>query len=112
MAEDDDLYALRVRAVVLKSEVERDLRSRVPGPINFVIARSRRQAVSALGALMTVDPRAEGDIRELQNLIARHSSIMEFLGEIVRAGKEAEDALAQEDLEEIEAILNITESTE
>ena len=109
MSEEDELYKLQVRAVVLKSEVERDLQSRVPGPIAYVISRSRREAANALGELITVDPRAEGDIRELQNLIARHANIIKFLGELVLAGKEAENELSQQDLDEIEATLNLTE---
>ena len=101
-----------VRAVELALEVERDLRPGTPGPVVHIIARSRAEAVLALAALVTVDPRAEAEIRHLQNVIARHRDIMRFLGEAVAEGKDASAKLSDEDLEDIEATLGLSESTE
>jgi hypothetical protein len=101
-----------VRAVELALGIERDLRPGTPGPVAHIIARSREETILALAGLITVDPRAEAEIRDLQNVIARHRDIMRFLGEAVAEGKDASAKLSDEDLEDIEATLGLSESTD
>lgn len=101
-----------VRAVELSLGIEHDLSPTTPGPVAHIISRSRDETVQALAALVTVDPRAETDIRDLQNVIARHRDIMRFLGEAVAEGKDAAAKLSEADLQDIEAALGLTESND
>lgn len=108
-----DLSEMEMRqAIELAVGIERDLRPGTPGPVLHIIVGSRTRAIEALAALVTVDPRDENGIRDLQNVIAQHRNIIRYLSEAVAIGKDAAAKLSEEDLEDIENTLGLSENAE
>lgn len=105
-------YNELVRAAAIGLQIEADFIVRPAGPTAIILARAQRESAEALAQLVTVNPEDAKEILRLQNLVNRYRDILRFVSEALNEGKDAQDRLDTEDVDEISKVLGIIQEEE
>lgn len=78
-------------------------------PVLILLAKARADAVTAINALVGIDPKDADRIRELQNIVCRYESLVHFTQEIIIEGKAADREIVEEERDEIATLMSTPE---
>src|SRR5208282_3128592 len=87
------------RLVRASMEIEIQLRKDVEGsaPVLILLAKGRERAAAAIWDLVHADPSNTELVRGMQNEVRLYQMLVDWVTEIITAGREAEQELSEED---------------
>lgn len=89
--------AMLSEAVGLASAIDRELRGQVPGMLAAYVEHAMQEASAAAAALLTMHPKNERELFELQKRAAGYASVMAWIRSQMIVGREAAKELADMD---------------
>lgn len=97
-------HAVLKHLINVSAEVEVQLRHDIDGgaPILVMLAKARRRAAAAIVAFMDVPAEDADQIRKLQNDFKVYGMYVADIGEIIKAGRSADEELSQMERADLE----------